>query len=110
MGSKEGPQLIEVPKMRAMSIGGLCIFLDIARPTWGEYRKKDDFSVVCTRVEETIRAQKFEGASAELLNPSIIARDLGLAERQEHTGAEGGPIKTEATYAFKSLKPLGDAV
>ncbi|MEN3145701.1 terminase small subunit [Neorhizobium sp. IRAMC:178] len=83
------------PKMRAMSIGGLCIFLDIARPTWDEYRKNKDFTVVCGQVEETIRAQKFEGASADLLNPAIIARDLGLADRSEVTGKDGGPIETK---------------
>lgn len=37
-------------------------------------------------MEEIIRTQKFEGASADLLNPNIIARDLGLAEKQEHSG------------------------
>lgn len=75
-----------MPKMRAMSLGGLCIFLDIARPTWDDYRKNKDFSAVCAGVEEIIRTQKFEGASADLLNPSIIARDLGLTDKQEHSG------------------------
>jgi len=73
--------LIEVPKMRAMTIGGLCIFLDINRGTWNEWRNVDDFSEVVSRVEEIIRDQKFAGAAAELLNPNIIARDLGLSEK-----------------------------
>lgn len=73
------------PKMRAMTIGGLCLFLDIDYSTWTDWRKKEhDFSKVCTRAEAIIRAQKFEGAAAELLNPSIIARDLGLKESTEH--------------------------
>jgi hypothetical protein len=75
-----------LPKMRAMTISGLCIFLDIARSTWDEYRANKDFSGITTQVEEIIRTQKFEGASADLLNPSIIARDLGLADKQEHSG------------------------
>lgn len=73
-----------VAKMRAMTIGGLCLFLDIDRTTWPEYGKKDGFSQVVTRVEEVIRDQKFAGAAADLLNPNIIARDLGLAEKQEY--------------------------
>jgi len=84
-----------MPKMRAMTIAGLCIFLDIARSTWDEYRANKDFSAVVTRVEEIIRTQKFEGASADLLNANIIARDLGLADKSEHTGKDGGPIQTE---------------
>ncbi|KQV32886.1 DNA-packaging protein [Rhizobium sp. Root1204] len=75
-----------LPKMRAMTISGLCIFLDIARKSWDEYRGRQDFLPVVTQVEEIIRTQKFEGASADLLNPNIIARDLGLAEKQEHSG------------------------
>lgn len=87
--------LEEVPKMRAMTIGGLCIFLGIARSTWPEYGKKEGFSEVVHRVEEIIREQKFTGAAADLLNPNIIARDLGLADRSELTGKDGAPIKTE---------------
>jgi len=81
-----------VAKMRAMTISGLCIFLDIDQTTWRDYGSKKDFSRIVTRVEEIIRAQKFAGAAADLLNPNIIARDLGLAEKQEHSGPEGGPI------------------
>lgn len=70
-------------KMRAMTVTGLCIFLDIARSTWDAWRGVDGFSDIATRVDEVIRTQKFEGASAGLLNPNIIARDLGLADKQE---------------------------
>lgn len=83
----------EIPKMRAMTLAGLCIFLDINRSTWDEYRVKDDFSEVSTRVDEVIRAQKFEGAAAGLLNASIIARDLGLSDKNELTGKGGDPIQ-----------------
>jgi hypothetical protein len=86
---------VPVAKMRAMTIGGLCIFLDIDKSTWGAYRQKEGFSAVCTRVEEIIRDQKFAGAAADLLNPSIIARDLGLADKSEITGRDGGPIETK---------------
>lgn len=84
--------IVRVPKIRAMTIGGLCIFLDIGRSTWDDYKNKEqyaDFSEVITRVEEIIRDQKFGGAAADLLNANIIARDLGLAEKhiQEDTGA-----------------------
>ncbi len=82
----------ECAKMRAMSIGGLCLFLGIAPITWRDYREKEVFSAVCARAEEFIRNQKFEGASADLLNPSIIARDLGLADKTELTGANGTPL------------------
>lgn len=84
-----------LPKMRAMTIGGLCIFLDIDQTTWRTYADKEGFSSVVTRVEAVIRDQKFSGAAAGLLNANIIARDLGLAEKQEHGGPDGGPIVME---------------
>jgi hypothetical protein len=85
---------VNVAKMRAMTIAGLCIFLDIARRTWDEYRLKEDFSPVCEHVEQIIRDQKFTGAAADLLNANIIARDLGLADKTELTGKDGGAIET----------------
>lgn len=72
-----------LPKMRAMTISGLCIFLDIGIQTWHDYRAKEDFSEVTMRVAEIIRTQKFQGAAADLLNPNIIARDLGLTDKSE---------------------------
>lgn len=83
-----------VAKMRAMTIGGLCIFLDIDETTWRAYGAKKDFSPVTTRAERIIRDQKFSGAAADLLNANIIARDLGLADKSELTGKDGGPIET----------------
>lgn len=88
-----------VAKMRAMTIAGLCLFLDINRGTWNEWRKVDDFSEVITRAEEVIYSQKFAGAAADLLNANIIARDLGLKESSshEHTSPDGsmGPSRIE---------------
>ena len=86
-----------VPKMRAMTISGLCLFLDICENTWANYKKNQDFLRVCTDVEKTIYNQKFSGASADLLNASIIARDLGLADKSELTGANGAPININTT-------------
>ncbi|MDC7940300.1 DNA-packaging protein [Raoultella ornithinolytica] len=75
-----------LPKMRAMTISGLCIFLDIADSTWDQYRTKKGFSVITTRVEKLIYEQKFSGAAADLLNPNIIARELGLVEKKSVEG------------------------
>lgn len=84
-----------VAKMRAMTISSLCIFLDISLQTWTEYRKREGFADITSRVDEIIRTQKFQGAAADLLNPNIIARDLGLADKSEHTGPNGGPMQLQ---------------
>lgn len=93
-----------VTKMRAMTVEGLVIFLDIGLQTFYDYRDRDDFSEVVKRIDEIIRTQKFEGASADLLNANIIARDLGLkdARTNEHTGKGGNPM----TFLFN---PVGSS-
>ena len=81
--SKESESL-----MRAMTLGGLCIFMDVNKQTFLNYCDKSnesykDFLDVTSAINEIIRTQKFEGASAGLLNPNIIARDLGLVDKKE---------------------------
>lgn len=87
-----------VAKMRAMTIGGLCLFLDIDRVTWDNYRNRNGFLNIITRAEEVIREQKFTGAAADLLNPNIIARELGLKDKQELTGEDGGPVQVSHSH------------
>lgn len=72
-----------VPKMRAMTIEGLCLFLDITVGSWKDYRDREDYFMVVSQVENIIRNQKLEGAAADLLNSNIIARLLGLSEKVE---------------------------
>ncbi|CAK7257714.1 MULTISPECIES: DNA-packaging protein [unclassified Shinella] len=95
---KDGIVRATIAKMRAMTISGLCVFLDIARGTWDGYRERPDFMHIVTRAEEIIRDQKFSGAAADLLNANIIARDLGLVDKQDvdqKTKLEAGDSLTE---------------
>lgn len=81
-------KVMSLPKMRAMTITGLCVFLDVVDSTWRDWKaNREDLSAIIARVEQIIRTQKFEGAAADLLNPSIIARELGLADKAEVAGS-----------------------
>ena len=75
----------DIPKMRAMTIEGLSVFLGIARSSWDNYKHKEGFLEVVDIVENTIRTQKLEGAAAGLLNANIIARDLKLRDGSDDT-------------------------
>lgn len=100
--------IAEVPKMRAMTAEGLYLFLDIDRKTWALYRKREDFIPVITRVEDTMRAQKFAGAAAELLNPNIIARDLGLSDKRDTTHDVSSGVAGLLAEVAKHGSRLGD--
>lgn len=88
----QGQSWVEVvPKMRAMTIKGLCIFLGMSHETWLQYGKKEGFSEVVEMANNIIRVQKFTGAAADLLNASIISRDLGLqdATKVDNVSSDG---------------------
>lgn len=88
--------MAEIPKARVMTVEGLCAHLGFTSRSWRSWRDdRKDLGPVIERVEEIIYTQKFELAAADLLNPALIARDLGLANKTELTGADGGPIKTQ---------------
>ena len=96
----------QVPKLRAMTLDSLYTFLDISKQTWMRMRDKPEFDEVIERVERITRDQKFTGAAADLLNPVIIARDLGLKDSSEISGPEGGPIAvSEVTRTI--VDPVG---
>lgn len=93
-----------LPKMRAMTIKALCIFLDIRHGTWNDWKgSRPDLAAVIENVEAIIYSQKFEGASSGLLNANIIARDLGLAEKSELTGKDGEAIKVQHDASMENL-------
>lgn len=75
--------IIKVPTARPYTIGGLCIYLGITLVTWKVYCGREDFTYITKWAEETIRTQKFEGAAVGAFNANIIARDLGLSDKQE---------------------------
>lgn len=79
-------EVVEYPRMRAYTWEGLELFLNIT--SLRDYKTNEsykDFSQVITRIGKIIYTQKFEGAAAGLLNHNIIARDLGLTDKQNHS-------------------------
>ena len=79
-----------LPKMRAMTLSQLCLYLGCDESYFRTFKctlkeENIDFLAVIRNIEQTIYNQKFQGASADLLNANIIARDLGLADKHETT-------------------------
>lgn len=103
------------PLMRAMTLGGLCIFLDVSKDYFNDFEKSldldipenKDFSRVIKTIREIILTQKIEGAAAGLLKENIIARETGLSDKSEnsHTGPNGGPLQvTSVEFVGVSVK------
>lgn len=85
-------EIAELPYMRPFTIQGLSQYLDCNTQYLAQFEaslngKTDklsiDFSLVLTRIRETIYNQKFSGAASGFFNANIIARDLGLSDKKE---------------------------
>ena len=74
-------------KMRAYTFTGMCLYLNCNTQYFNNFERNNkeskDFSLILTRIRETLYTQKFTGAASDLLNQNIIARDLGLIDKQE---------------------------
>lgn len=81
-----------VSKMRPMTIRGLCLHINIHHSTWIDYRDKKEFSDIVKYIEDIIYDHKFTGAATDLLNSNIIARDLGLKDKNELSTPDGTPL------------------
>ncbi len=84
-------KILEVPTARPYTIHGLCLFIGITRQALDNYGKKDEYKAyfaVVEQIREVCYTQKFEGATVGTFNSNIIARDLGLVDKQhtEHSG------------------------
>lgn len=83
---------VQLPKVRAFTLHGLCLFLGVNTKYFNDFKdgligKTDDlskdFSEIVTRIEESCYYQKFTFSAAGFLNPSIIAKDLGLIDKKQ---------------------------
>lgn len=88
-------------KMRAFTWTGLASFLGISNGTLQAYRSREEFATLMEIVADIIYTQKFEGAAAGLLNANIVSRDLGLADRNELSGVNGGPLAVETIVQYQ---------
>lgn len=75
----------EVKFIRPFTIRALCLFLNVSRNYFIEFKKtaNQDFLLVIDKIEETIYNQKFEGAVVGIFKENIIARELGLKDKTE---------------------------
>ena len=102
------------PVSRPYSITGFCIYVGASYQWWRSFQKdcKDkndiDFLEVIARVEETIETQQFEGACVGAFNANIIARKLGLADKQEIDHTTNG--KEFKSFNFLPYTPEAEEV
>lgn len=82
-----GAEIVDLPTSTPFSLETFCLFADITPNTFRNYESNEgsykDFFSIATRIRCIIDSQMFEGATVGAFNASIIARKLGLADKQD---------------------------
>lgn len=83
-------------KTRAFSRKGFAAFAGVPLSYLNRLRGQGpEWAEALDLVEQVIEMQLYEHAAAGMLNANLVARTLGLAERSEVTGRDGGPLQTQ---------------
>lgn len=102
---------VDVRHPRAMLVGTMQRFIGISHGCWTDYTTREEFKDVCEHIKSVIFQQKFEYGCADMLNPNLVARELGLMEKKvfEHSGPDGKAIEL-TTEVFQVVGVKADAV
>lgn len=91
---------------RPYTLTGFLLYCDAGEEYWRNFRAANhlEFKGVISRIESVIETQQLEGAIVGAFNPNIIARKLGLAEKQESTLNVKGSIPVQEWIKGRSTK------
>lgn len=100
-------EMVNYPRIRAYTIRDLCRFLGVNEMYINQFEAtcSKDFSIIITRIRDIIYTQKFQGAAAGMLNPNIIARDLGLTDSKKTDITTNGKEITPVEIIFEPKAP-----
>ena len=89
-------KIVSIPLKTPYTLVGLCLHIQCSISYFRTFKKiildkeaekvtdeDRDFLTVIEHIEQVIEKQQFEGATVELFNSNIIARKLGLIDKQE---------------------------
>ncbi len=97
-----------VSKMRAYTQRELCLFLGVNEKYLSQFNedkaeRNKEYANIVTRIRDVIYTQKFTGAAADLLNPSLIAKEIGLSDKHLHGQDPENPLPTPQTQAVEVI-------
>lgn len=96
---KDGEEVV-VKKKIPYTLSGLCMFLGVSQQffrsfeTTETFKNNKDFSLVYTRVKNTIETQQLEGALNRYYPDSLVARLNGYVDKTDMTSG-GEPLKAQ---------------
>lgn len=106
-GTKVYETIVMIPTERPLSIKALCDHLGIHHKTWKTYGKREDFRALVSRTEQFIESQQWEGATVGVFRENIIARTLGLIDKNEtgYRDKDGNPTDPPKPVVITTIFP-----
>lgn len=112
-------RLVEVPIPRPYSEIGFCAYHGLGEHYINQLAgslegrkdaKSKQYSYILTRARAKCRSQKFEGAAVGAFNANIIARDLGMVDKQDvkHDGIPE-PAIAPVINVYNSAPPMASS-
>lgn len=105
---------VERPKERPLTLEGFsawCFNHNVTSNIHDYFGNKNEaykeYSDICSRIKEVIRADQIEGGMAGIYNPSITQRLNSLTEKTELSGAGGAPVQLVFSSA-PGCEPIKD--
>lgn len=90
---------------RPYTLQSLCLYLNANTAYFRQFKStsEKDFSTVISAIEETIYTQQYENAVIGVYKENIIARTLGLSDKQDNrlVDSEGNDRSFEITLNIK---------
>ncbi len=98
-------------RQRPFTLEGFRLYIGASEAYWRNFKTAEiakddsDFLSVIEAIESTVANNQLSGAASGIFNANIVARKLGLADKNELTGKDGNPIEVKHT---KQVFKLGD--
>ena len=89
------------------------IIADLSDYVKNKDNRYDDFAPIITHIKNFIFAHNFKGASVQLLNPNLIARQLGIKDQSDITSGNekiSNNLTLTAEQAKQIAKDLDESV
>ncbi len=87
--SRTDTHAVDLP--RAYSIEGFLLYAGLSRRQWEKYCTEGALTAFCAgNIHHAIRCQKLEYAAVKVMDPTLVAKELGLANRSVTTTTREG--------------------
>lgn len=97
-----------VHKTRVFTLRGFLVFAALTPQSYQNFRRDPDYSAICSWIDNVIYEQKYQLAANNLVNASLIGKDIGIDKPAEinvvsSTNVSGEEIKQAVSSVLSKL-------